>query len=78
MSWNAPENRIREKELMKLYDTDSVKAQEIRTQWHITFDPTHNEAVYVNPVARAELYKALIATQKYQPKTKQDKLREGS
>mgnify|MGYP003332643233 FL=1 len=76
MSWNTPENRITEKQLNALYDTDATRAELIRTQWEPIFDPRHNQHVFVNPTAKAELRKALLSTLKYQPKTEEDKIKE--
>ena len=76
MSWNAPENRITEKQLKALYNTDAARAELIRTQWELIFDPRHNQHVFVNPTTKAELRKALLSTLKYQPKTEEDKIKE--
>ncbi len=64
MSWNAAGNRITEKQLGALYDTDPARAELISTQWELIFDPRHNQHVFVNPTAKAELRKALLATLK--------------
>ena len=59
-----------------MYDTDAARAELIRTQWERIFDPRHNQHVFVNPTAKAELRKALLATLKYQSKAEEDKIKE--
>jgi hypothetical protein len=66
MSWNLPESRIHED---KLEDLDVDRAHEIRTQWHVVYNPTTQKQTYVNPDAVRALRSALVATLPFQPET---------
>ena len=69
MSWNSPDNRIPED---NLDDLDVDRADEIRRNWHVVYNPTTQKRTYINPDAVCALRSALVATHPFQPETELD------